>query len=197
MRAVTYQDVREVRVEERPEPELKSADEAIVAISASGICGSDLHIYHGRVKIEPGLHDRARVRRHGARGRRRRDPGGARRPRARVLSHGLRDLLLLHAGRLPEVRAGPSFGHGAALGELQGTQAERTLVPMANMTLRQVPESVADDVALFAGDVMGTAYHAIDDGGVRAGRQRRGARAWVRSACARSRSRGRRGGRAR
>ena len=68
------------------------------------------------------------------------------------------------------------FGHGAALGDLQGTQAEQTLVPMANMTLRQVPDSVADDVALFAGDVMGTGYHAIDEGGVRARRQRRRAR---------------------
>ena len=36
MRAVTFQDVREVRVEERPDPELKSRDEAIVAIRPAG-----------------------------------------------------------------------------------------------------------------------------------------------------------------
>ena len=40
---------------------------------------------------------------------------------------------------------------------------------MANMTLRPVPDSVPDDVALFAGDVMGTGYHAVAEGGVRPG----------------------------
>jgi 2-desacetyl-2-hydroxyethyl bacteriochlorophyllide A dehydrogenase len=61
------------------------------------------------------------------------------------------------------------FGHGAGLGSLQGTQAEQTLVPMANLTLRKVPEGISNDVALFAGDVMGTGYHAVFEGGVRAG----------------------------
>jgi 2-desacetyl-2-hydroxyethyl bacteriochlorophyllide A dehydrogenase len=61
------------------------------------------------------------------------------------------------------------FGHGELLGSLQGTQAEQALVPMADMTLRKVPDSVSDDVALFAGDVMGTGYHAVAEGGVRPG----------------------------
>src|SRR5438270_5687072 len=55
MRAVTYQAPGTVSVSERPEPELQDPGDAIVAISASGICGSDLHIYHGRVQIEPGF----------------------------------------------------------------------------------------------------------------------------------------------
>ena len=55
MRAVTFQAPREVRVEDRPAPELEDRADAIVSIDASGICGSDLHIYHGRVKIEPGF----------------------------------------------------------------------------------------------------------------------------------------------
>src|SRR6202047_2411609 len=55
MRAVTFQAPREVRIDERPEPELNARDDAIVAIESSGICGSDLHIFHGRVKIEPGF----------------------------------------------------------------------------------------------------------------------------------------------
>jgi 2-desacetyl-2-hydroxyethyl bacteriochlorophyllide A dehydrogenase len=59
------------------------------------------------------------------------------------------------------------FGHGAALGSLQGTQAEQTLVPMANMTLRRVPDGIRDEVALFAGDVLGTGYHAVVEAGVR------------------------------
>ena len=66
MRAVTFQAPMEVRVDELAEPELESRDDAIVAIEASGICGSDLHIYHGRVKMQPGFTDRPRVRRPGA-----------------------------------------------------------------------------------------------------------------------------------
>src|SRR3984957_19143192 len=55
MRAVTFQAPGEVRVEEVPEPEILDARDAIVRIEATGVCGSDLHIYHGRVQIEPGF----------------------------------------------------------------------------------------------------------------------------------------------
>jgi 2-desacetyl-2-hydroxyethyl bacteriochlorophyllide A dehydrogenase len=40
---------------------------------------------------------------------------------------------------------------------------------MANLTLRKVPDGISDEVALFAGDVMGTGYHAVLEAGVRAG----------------------------
>ncbi len=55
MRAVTFQAPHEVRVEDKPEPALEGAGDAIVKIDATGVCGSDLHIYHGRVQIEPGF----------------------------------------------------------------------------------------------------------------------------------------------
>ena len=169
MRAVTFQAPMEVRVDERPEPELESRDDAIVAIEASGICGSDLHIYHGRVKMEPGFtigHEFVgRVV----------DAGDA----VTRVAVGDRVCGCFHTAcgtcffcmrgvyqKCDRVRV---FGHGEALGALPGTQADQALVPMANLTLRPVPDGVSDDVALFAGDVMGTAYHAIDSGGVRPG----------------------------
>ena len=55
MRAVTFQAPREVRIEDVPAPEPIAPDDAVVRVEATGICGSDLHIYHGRVKIEPGF----------------------------------------------------------------------------------------------------------------------------------------------
>ncbi len=55
MRAVTFQAPGVVRLDERPDPELHARDDAVVEIEASGICGSDLHIYHGRVQIAPGF----------------------------------------------------------------------------------------------------------------------------------------------
>jgi 2-desacetyl-2-hydroxyethyl bacteriochlorophyllide A dehydrogenase len=169
MRAVTYQAPREVRVDERPEPELVDRDDAIVSIEASGICGSDLHIYHGRVKIEPGFtighefvgtvlatgNDVTRV-----------APGD------RVLGcyhTACGTCFFCLRGVYHKCDAMRTFGHGALLGGLPGTQAEQALVPTANMTLRKVPAEVSTDVALFAGDVMGTGYHAVVEGGVRPG----------------------------
>ena len=57
-------------------------------------------------------------------------------------------------------------------------------MPNADLTLRRVPEGMSDDVALFAGDVMGTGYHAVVECGVEPGRRRRRARARARSASA-------------
>ena len=67
---------------------------------------------------------------------------------------------MCRAGNYHKCERSRTFGHGAALGDLQGTQAEQALVPHANLTLRRVPDGMAVDVALFAGDVMGTGYHA-------------------------------------
>lgn len=169
MRAVTFQAPNDVRVEERPEPELESRHDAVVAIEASGICGSDLHIYHGRVKMAPGFtighefvgtvtavgDDVTRV------------------------AVGDRVLGCYHSAcgtcffcmrsayhKCDRARV---FGHGELLGSLPGTQAEAALVPMADLTLRSVPEGLSNDVAVFAGDVMGTGYHAIAESGVGAG----------------------------
>ncbi len=169
MRAVTFQGPGEVRVEERPEPGLESPGDAIVSIRASGICGSDLHIYHGRVRIEPGFtigHEFVGVVTEAGDQVTRVAPGD------RVLgcfhtACGTCSFCLACAYH--ECDHKRTFGHGANMGDLQGTQAELALVPHADLTLRKVPESVSDDVALFAGDVMGTGYHAISDGGVHPG----------------------------
>jgi 2-desacetyl-2-hydroxyethyl bacteriochlorophyllide A dehydrogenase len=169
LRAVTYQAPGEVQLDERPEPRLEARDDAIVRIEASGICGSDLHIYHGRVKIEPGF----------------------------TIGHEFVGTVIAAGDDVTRVKTGDrvlgcyhtacgtcffclrctyhkcdrmrTFGHGAALGSLQGTQADQALVPSANLTLRKVPEGVSDDVALFAGDVMGTGYHAVQEAAIRPG----------------------------
>jgi alcohol dehydrogenase len=162
MRAVTFQAPGEVQLDEVAEPELLAPDDAIIRVEASGICGSDLHIYHGRVQIEPGF----------------------------VIGHEFVGEVIAAGDEVTRVSVGDRvlgtygtacgecffckreefhkcdearvYGHGATLGSLQGAQAEQVLVPHANLTLRKVPEGLSDDVALFAGDVMGTGFHAID-----------------------------------
>ncbi|HEY2398059.1 MAG TPA: alcohol dehydrogenase catalytic domain-containing protein [Solirubrobacteraceae bacterium] len=169
MRAVTFQAPGEVRVDDVPEPVLLDPADAIVRIEASGVCGSDLHIYHGRVQIEPGF----------------------------TIGHEYVGTVIAAGERVTELRVGDrvlgcfqtacghcffcrrgwfhkcdtsrTFGHGAALGSLPGTQAEQALVPNAELVLRRIPEGMSDDVALFAGDVMGTGYHAVVESGLRPG----------------------------
>jgi len=169
MRAVTFQAPGEVRIEEKSDPELVAADDAIILVEASGICGSDLHIYHGRVPVDPGFtighefvgtvlaagDDVERV----AVGDR---VLGTFHTACATCSSCLR-------GDYHRCRKGQTFGHGANLGDLQGAQAEQLLVPRANLTLRKVPEGMSADVALFAGDVMGTGYHAVAHSGMRMG----------------------------
>lgn len=45
MRAVTWQGQRDVRVEDVPDPTIEQPTDAIVRITSSGLCGSDLHLY--------------------------------------------------------------------------------------------------------------------------------------------------------
>ena len=169
MRAVTFQAPGEVRVDEVPEPELSGADEAIVRVEASGVCGSDLHIYHGRVAVEPGF-----VIGHEYVGTVVAVGDGVRRVREgdRVLGTyctACGECFFCKRGDFHKCDHGRVFGHGKTLGSLQGAQAELLLVPHADLTLRLVPEGMSDDVALFAGDVMGTGYHAVAETGVEPG----------------------------
>jgi alcohol dehydrogenase len=162
MRAVTYQAPGEVRLEEKPEPEIGSPDEAVIRVEASGICGSDLHIYHGRVPIEPGFtigHEYVgTVLAAGAE-----VSGVAEGDRVLgTFSTACGKCFFCRRGEYQQCDAGRVFGHGAALGSLQGAQADQLLVPRADLTLRRVPDGLSDEVALFAGDVMGTGFHAVE-----------------------------------
>ena len=169
MRAVTFQAPGEVQVEERPEPELQVQDDAIIKIDATGVCGSDLHIYHGRVQIEPGFtigHEFVGTVLEAGEGVTRVAPGDR---VCGTFQTACGTCFFCMRGAFHKCDDMRVFGHGKVLGSLQGTQAERALIPHANLTLRAVPDAVNDDVALFAGDVMGTGYHAVLESGLRPG----------------------------
>jgi 2-desacetyl-2-hydroxyethyl bacteriochlorophyllide A dehydrogenase len=169
MQAVTFQAPGEVRVEERPEPELLERDDAVVRVEATGVCGSDLHIYHGRVVIEPGFtlgHEFVGT--VIAAGDAVTDVAEGDRVLGCYCS-ACGNCFFCRRGDFHKCDDGRVFGHGKTLGSLQGAQAERVLVPHANLTLRRVPVGMTDDAALFAGDVMGTGWHAVDQAGIRPG----------------------------
>src|SRR3954465_10370121 len=148
MHAVAFQAPYEVAVAEKPAPELQAPDDAVVRISATGVCGSDLHIFHGRVQIEPGFtigHEYV--------GQVVAVGGG-------VTSVAVGDRVLgcfqvacgtcwfCRRGHYHKCDGSRTFGHGAGLGSLQGTQAELALVPHATLTLRLVPDAISEAVAL-------------------------------------------------
>jgi glutathione-independent formaldehyde dehydrogenase len=55
MKAVVFKDTREVVVDEVPDPKIEEATDAIVNVTSSCICGTDLHMYDGRTGATPGL----------------------------------------------------------------------------------------------------------------------------------------------
>ncbi len=153
-----------------PEPEISDPGDAIVQIEATGVCGSDLHIYHGRVKIEPGFtigHEYVGTvlavgdAVHSVAGRR---------SRAWLLSDRLRALLFLPARLVSQVRllAHVRSRRGARLAAGHTGRAG-AWCPAADLVLRKVPAGMSDETALFAGDVMGTGFHAVVDSGLRPG----------------------------
>ena len=169
MHAVTFQAPDEVALEEVPDPVLQAPDDVIVRVEASGICGSDLHIYHGRVPVGKGFtigHEFVGTVVGRGRGRR---TGGGRRPRARHVRDRLRHLHAVHPRRLPPLLARAHVRPRPESRRPAGRAGRALLVPHANLTLRRVPEGMSNEVALFAGDVMGTGYHSIAHAGVRAG----------------------------
>ena len=170
MRALTYQGVRDLRVETVPDPTLLGPSDAIVAVRLAAICGSDLHVWHGR---ETGL-DSGTVMGHEFLGE--------------VVEVG-RDVSRLERGDrvvspfttscgacfycsrgLPaRCTRGQLFGWVERRAGLHGGQAELVRVPLADTTLFPLPAELAHEAGLLLGDVLATGWHAAVMGGVSPG----------------------------
>src|SRR5258708_3367289 len=143
MRAVPFQAPGVVDGEDRPEPEVLDAGDAIVRVEATGVCGSDLHIYHGRVQVEAGFtigHEYVGTVLAAGEGVTRVAPGD------RVLGcfqTACGHCWFCRRGLFHRCVSSRTFGHGATLGSLQGTQAEMALIPNADLVLRKGPEGVS------------------------------------------------------
>ncbi len=170
MRAVVWHGPDQVRVDERPEPTLEQPDDAILRVTTSAICGSDLHLVRGRLpRVRPGTvigHEFCGEVVAVGEGVRRHRPGDP----AVAAMHTA-------CGRCPSCLAGQHarcpdyamFGCGELVGDLDGGQAELVRVPLADMTLAPIPSGLADADALFVGDILATAYTACVDAGIAPG----------------------------
>jgi threonine dehydrogenase-like Zn-dependent dehydrogenase len=169
MRAVVYREPGRVEVADVPEPELEDPRDAIVRVTRSAICGSDLHFFHGKAPLEPGD-----VIGHEAVGVVDRVGSGV-----SSVTPGQRVVVAFNIAcgecwfcRHEQTALCEDFrnlGGGIFGGGLAGTQAELVRVPNADVNLLAVPAPVEDEAALFVGDVLTTGLYAAGIAGIRSG----------------------------
>ena len=170
MKAVSYEGHRNMSVGDHPQPKLKSPNDALLRVTTSGICGSDLHMYDGRTPLEEGTvvgHEIMGVIE---------EVGEA------VTSIRKGDRVVLpfniscgfcfncHRGHTEAcLTMNPDQPHAAygyaGMGPYQGGQAEFVLVPHADFNCLKLPGKPGDkweDDFLLLSDVFPTAYHATE-----------------------------------
>jgi len=172
MKAVVYHDIGDIRLEEVPEPKIEDSNDAVVRLTSSAICGTDLHMVRGTMPgMEPGTilgHEGVGIVE---------DIGS----NVRNFSIGERVVIgsTIACGYCSYCRAGyfsqcdnanPNgpqagtcfFGGPKASGSINGLQAEMARVPFANVGMVKVPDSVTDEQALMMSDIFPTGYFGAD-----------------------------------
>lgn len=171
MRALTWQGRRDVQVRDAANPRIRDPRDAIVRITSTAICGSDLHLYE---LLGPFL-DPGDVLGHEAMGIVEEvGPGVATlRPGDRVVvpfNIACGECFMCRRGLQSqcETTQVTEYGSGAALfgytklyGQVPGGQAERLRVPIADYNTIVVDHDLADDRYLFLSDILPTAWQGV------------------------------------
>ena len=184
MKALTYHGKKDVRVEDVPDPILVERDDIILRVTATAICGSDLHLYRGKI---PELHD------------------------GDILGHEFMGVVEEAGPNVTEVKVGDrvvipfviacgecfhcrleefsacettNTGKGAAMnqkgikppaalfgyshlyGGIPGGQAQFVRIPQANVGPLVVPDALSDEQVLFLSDILPTGYQAVMNAGI-------------------------------
>jgi threonine dehydrogenase-like Zn-dependent dehydrogenase len=159
MRAVVFDGIGSVTVAEVPDPTIERPDEAVVRITRAGICGSDLHLLHGKAPMEPGEqlgHEACGVVEAVGEGVTGIAPGD----RVSIAFNvACGRCWFCRNGQTALCEDGSIFGYGIFGGGLPGSQAEYLLVPNADRNLLRIPDAVDDDAAVFVGDALVTGFY--------------------------------------
>lgn len=171
MRAAVFHNVNDIRVEEVPRPHA-GPGEAVIRITMTTICGTDLHIVRGEYPVKPGLvigHEPV---------------GMIEELGAGVTGYSAGDRVLVGAitpcGQCNACLSGnlSQCGHGSgyeAIGgwrfgnTINGAQAEFLLVPNAQANLAKIPDDVTDEQVVLLADIASTGISGAESGGVRIG----------------------------
>ena len=179
MKAVVWHGTRDVRVETMPDPTIEEPTDAIIEITSTGLCGSDLHLYEvmgpfmtpgdilghepmGTVRAvgpavgQLAVGDRVVV------------PFNIACGHCFMCDHGLQSQCETTQNR--ETGTGGSlFGYTKLYGQVPGGQAELLRVPHADYGPIKVPEGPPDDRFVYLSDVLPTAWQAVEWAEVRPG----------------------------
>src|SRR5919109_3820954 len=167
MRAVVFEEVDRVRVDDVPNPSVEEPGDAVVRVTTAAICGSDLHFYHGKAPLLPGEqigHEGVGVVE---------QVGGA----VEKFAPGDRVVLAFNAvcgdcwfclhGQHSLCEDFKNLGAGTAAGGMGGTQAELVRIPDADLNLLKIPKGMDDERAIFVGDVLTTGYYGAAISGIK------------------------------
>jgi threonine dehydrogenase-like Zn-dependent dehydrogenase len=172
MKALTFHGKRDVRVDEVPDPSIQDPTDAIVRITSTAICGSDLHLY----EVLGMFIDEGDILGH--------EPMGIVEevgPEVKHIKAGDRVVIPFNIScghcwmcerqffaqcettQVKDQEKGASlFGYTKMYGQVPGGQAEFLRVPQAQFGPIKVPESGPDERYLFLSDVLPTAWQAVD-----------------------------------
>ena len=172
MKAVVFHAVGDIRVDEAPEPEMQDPTDAIVHLTSSAICGTDLHFVRGTMSgMKPGTilgHEGV---------------GVIEQLGSDVRNFEVGDRVVIPStiacGACSYCRAGyyaqcteanPNgpeagtafFGGPESTGPFDGLQADRARIPYANVGLVKLPDEVLDEDAILISDIFPTGYFGAD-----------------------------------
>jgi len=179
MRAVVWHGVGDIRMESVPDPKIKEPTDAIVMLTRSAICGTDLHMVRGTMSgMVPGTilgHEGVGIVQ---------EVGS----QVRNYKAGARVVIpsTIACGYCSYCRAGYNaqcdnanpngkaagttfFGGPKQTGPIQGLQAEYARIPFASSTLVALPEDISDEQAIPVSDIFPTGYFAADEAEVKPG----------------------------
>jgi threonine dehydrogenase-like Zn-dependent dehydrogenase len=169
---VTWQGRRNVQVDTVPDPKIEQRTDAIIRVTSSGICGSDLHLYEVMGPfIDPGdvlghepmgvVEEVGADVTHIAKGDRVVIPFNISCGHCFMCDHGLQSQC--ETTQVHEHGTGAAlFGYTKLYGQVPGGQAEYLRVPQAHYGPIKVPEGPPDDRFVYLSDVLPTAWQAVE-----------------------------------
>lgn len=177
MKALLYHGFHDVRVGDKPQPDLKGPEDAIIRVTHTAICGSDLHLIHNLI---PNLPEGMTL------GHETMGIVEAVGPGVKSVQRGDRVVVAfpIACGHCyycqqqhyalcddanPDGENGAIFGYGKQYGGYDGGQAEYVRVPYADVGLLKIPDEMTDEQVLFLSDILPTGWFGCEAGGVQKG----------------------------
>lgn len=172
MKAVVFHGIGDIRLDDVPEPKIQQPTDAIIRLTASAICGIDLHMIRGTM---PGMKPGTILGHEGV--------GVVEEIGSNVRNLKVGDRVVIPStigcGSCSYCRTGyyaqcdnanpngPSagtafFGGPEETGPFDGLQAEYARIPYANVGLVKLPQGVSDDQAIMLSDIFPTAYFGAE-----------------------------------